>query len=232
MPILNMIYWGWSWPTPPSPPIDWMVAYYLLEANANDSKADFWATGTTYNASWVGTSSYTTLWGKTTATFNASDYINTGISVGSWPITIACMFYSTETQSNYRTETQSNYRTIIWTPIAWRSWWKHIGMCFHDITKFFARCGSSHQTESSPLTISSNTWYFAAIRIDGSWNAIVNLDTTTRTETSSSYNITDTIYIWAWIGNKFNGWVKCVWIWNKSLSDEELQQYKDYIDSL
>lgn len=211
-------------PTPSVVPIDWMLAYYLLESDANDSKADFWATGTTYNASWVGTSSYTTLWWKTTATFNNSDYINTGITAWSWPITIACMFYSTWTDW---------YRTVIGSPLSWNgSSSPHI--CAAQIytngsVYFWYGRGN---TENNLQSLTMNAWHFMAIRIDSNGDAKLDLDSTQLTATTNSFTINESIYIWAWVGNKFDGWIKCVWIWNKSLSDAELQQYKDYLDSL
>lgn len=211
------IYDAWL---PPMPPIDWMLAYYLLESDANDSKADFWATGTTYNASWVWNSSYTTLWGKTTATFNNSDYISTGITAWSWPITIACLFCQTSS---------SWYKTMVWSPL----WWNgapDVWICQVD-GQFYCWHGTA-SSETNKINISTNTWYFTALRIDSNGNVKVNLDTTQQTWTTNSFTISDNIYIWAWIGNRFNWWVKCVWIWNKSLSDAELQQYKDYLDSL
>lgn len=222
MTILNMI--SGEWALPPTPPIDWMVAYYLLESDANDTKADFWATGTTYNASWVGASSYTTLWGKTTATFNNSDYINTGITAWSWPITIACMFYSTWT---------TWYRTVIGSPLSWKgSSNPHIccAQIYTDGSVYFWYGRGS--TESNLQSLTMNAWHFMAIRIDSNGNAKMDLDSTQLTATTNSFTINESIYIWAWAGNKFDWWVKCVWIWNKSLSDEELQQYKDYLDSL
>lgn len=209
------IYDAWL---PLTPPTDWMLAYYLLESDANDSKADFWATGTTYNASWVGTSSYTTLWGKTTATFNNSDYINTGITCGGYPLTIACMYYCS---------TQSGYKTVMWTPFSW-NWAPVVAICYFNSNNYLWYGDS----QTNDISLWWQSWRFTAIRIDANGNVKMNIDNTVLTATTTSFTINDTFYIWAWAGNKFNGWVKCVWIWNKSLSDAELQQYKDYLDSL
>lgn len=209
------IYDAWL---PLTPPTDWMLAYYLLESDANDSKADFWATGTTYNASWVGTSSYTTLWGKTTATFNNSDYINTGITCGGYPLTIACLYYCS---------TQSGYKTVMWAPLSW-NWAPVVAICYFNSNNYLWYGGS----QTNDVSLGWQSWRFTAIRIDANGNVKMNIDDTVLTATTTSFTINDAFYIWAWAGNKFNGWVKCVWIWNKSLTDAELQQYKDYLDSL
>ena len=200
---------------------NWLLAYYPLESDANDHKADLWATGTTYNWTWTWTANYTTLGWKTVATFNTSNYIDTGITCGSWPLTVACMYYCTS---------QSGYKAIIWTPFTW-SWAPAVWLFFYQ-NYIYAWGGNMSRSEADWFSIPNQERHFAAIRVDENWQVDFNVDSAKHTRTTTSFTINDVYYIWEWTSNKFNGWICRLWIWNRSLSDDELAEYKTYIEWL
>ena len=196
-------------------PVGWKVDcvwWYKLESDANDYS---WNNN---NATWSWTASYSTVWWKLSANFDTSRYLTTPINVGTWPITIACLFYKTWT---------SWYQTVIAAPYSWNGA-PVIWMCYYT-SKFYIWAWN---TSIDPYTYSAavNTRHFCAIRIDSNWNIKVNLDNNTvTTHTTTSFNINSSIYIGAWAGNKFTWNIKQVAIWNKSISDDELEEYKTAI---
>jgi hypothetical protein len=195
-------------------PWDKILWYYPLEIDANDYS---WKWN---NATWVWTASYTTAWDKTAAHFSWNDnYIDTRIVAWSWPITIACLFY-------HETVSSSSYETVMWTPLTW-DWSSnpHIWMCFYG-NRFYRWAGKYRESETSAASQSANTWHFWAIRIDASGNVKLTINSTEATWTTASWTINSNIFIWAWVGNRFHGNVKNVWIWGESLSDSDLAKFK------
>lgn len=192
------------------------IAYYPLETDANDASWNW------HNASWVSGSSYTTVSWKLSANFDWNRYINTWVSVWSWPLTIACLFCHTDLS-------WSTYQTAISTPFNWN--WSsnaHIWMCFEN-ARFYRWAGHFYESWWSWPSLTLSQWYFWAIRIDSSWNVKLDLDTATVTGTTSSFNITDNVYIWAWIWNRFKWNIKNVLICNDSISDAELELFRKTI---
>lgn len=216
---VKKIYIGTNLVYPISP-----KAYYPLVSNANDAS---WKWN---NASWVWTASYTTVWGKASAHFTRNNnYINTGLTPWSWPITIACQLYYTTPSWSWEI-----YTTAVWSPLAWNgSSSSHIWFCFLWKTgtydTYYRWAWHYNEAVATAPTLSHNTWHFVAIRIDSSWNIKLTTDSSTTTWTTAAWNITDTIYIWAWIWNRFSGNVRDVAIWDRSISDEELQRFKTFI---
>lgn len=216
--VIKKVYLGSTQVRPSSTLPNWLIAYYPLQSDANDHKADLGATGTTYNASWIGTAVYDTVWGKKGAKFNGTDYINTWVTCWTYPLTIACFYYNI---------TQSSYKTVMWAPLAW-NWAPDVWICYRSSYNYIWYWTSSTWETSKQWT----TWRFSAIRIDSNWSVKMNVDNTQTTATTNSFTINEPYYIWAWLWNKYNGCIRYVWIWNRSLSDDELAEYKSYIEWL
>ncbi len=199
-----------AWFVPPASPI----AYYILETDATDSSWNG------KDASWVWTPSYTTVWWEASAHFAGSDYINTWVSIGSWPVTIACM---------YNHSTSSGYQTVFWARLAWDGGsYPYIWALFYNNGIFF-KAGYYSESEWSAPTVPTWEWHFCAVRIDWSRNIKMDRDTSQVTATTTSYTINESINIWAWVWNKFYGNVKQLAIWDKSLTDAELEEYRVWI---
>lgn len=194
------------------------VAWYKLE---NDAKDYSWNNN---DATWTWTANYTTVWGEVSANFDTSRYLTTPITIWSWPITIACMFY-------YVPTSWGTYYTVMWWPYSRNgSSNPHLWTCIKNLSLtnnvFYHWAWKYNENSESWTWITWNTWHFCAIRIDSNRNIKINTDTTQTTGTTNAFTINDVVYIGAWVWNKFNWNIKQAAIWNTSISDAELEEYR------
>ncbi len=220
MPILNMIYWAtWSWPTPEIWATN-LVGYRPLQSDANDHKADVWASWTTYDWTWSWTATYGAVSWRTWASFSNNSYIDTGVSIWNRPLSYALSLLKTDNWDYWRTAFWQNKNR---NPNYW---------ILGQESKIFV-----HWWDSSDSAIVSNysinTRYNIVVTTDGSWTIKYYLNWSLIGTKSWWQDIT--WYNWCiarGIGNYCNwAYMSHCAIWEKELDASEISAFNTYINS-
>ena len=203
----------WAWPSIPTTNL---LAYYPLTSDANDHKADLWATWTTYNWTWTWTASYSTVWGKTAAYFvRGSRRISTWLSRSSLPITFGCRVYHT---------TSNDWETPIWNPTWNNSNWFAIRLVYTSGSEVMYVTNWSGSDQNILTWFESNTRIHLMVTIE-SWTTKVYMNGELIKTISSGSAGGSTFYLasyWSYTTYWFNGYIRDVLIYSKVLSDGEV----------
>lgn len=202
-------------------PTTWLLAYRPLVSDADDHKADLWASWTTYNWSWVWTAAYWTVWWKTAALFTRwSNRINTWLSRSSLPISICACFYHT---------TNNDWETIMWNPTWNNSNWFAFRYVWSGNAVVITNGTGTDTGVTNDAT--SNVWHTVIMTIQ-SWTTIVYLDGTQVFSSNTWNGWWSTFYIasyWTYTTYWFNGYIRDVSIYNRVLTADEALMFHNCV---
>lgn len=204
-------------------PANWLLAYYPLISDANDHKADIWASGTTYNWTWIWTSGYTTVGGRTSANFtNGSNRIDTWVVIGNTPLTLCVWAYCTSI---------SDWFCIIGNPLNDHNDW-YAMRAVNSIDNPYNYVVDNWTSTDIYLwdnTLAINTWQCIVLTIDTNetkfyidWNLI---STSSTWWNASNYG---NFYIASFGWQTQHWWTGNIWevaIYNRILSASEVSNY-------